>query len=189
MTVARLVTLGALEQLGEGSGYDITQHLSQKMIDRWTDIKPASIYHAIRQLEKEGAITVVAQTKEGRFPPKTIYTLTEAGRQQFDDLQAEAFLGLYPQFYGFKLALKFNTRRSAAEIAQFAIRAMAVIDGILASMDAYLGTLDPASAQYAADAFFIEHDRRLFLAEQQWIQEAAAWAGTTPTAAPAAVAQ
>src|SRR3712207_1893324 len=83
MMIARLVVLGSLDQLGQGSGYDIVQHLHRKMIDRWTDIKPASIYHAIKQLEKEQAIAIVMQTRDGLFPPKTIYALTEAGRHLF----------------------------------------------------------------------------------------------------------
>ena len=173
MTVVRLVVLGSLDQLGQGSGYDIVQHLQRKLIHRWTDIKPASIYHAIKQLEKEGALTVVTQTRDGLYPPKTIYALTDAGRRVFDTLQEEAFLGLFPLFYGFKLALKFNSRRSSEEIKHFATRATARIDAQLASMDAYLQTLDPTSAQYAYDAFFIDHDRQLFLAEKQWISAAA----------------
>jgi DNA-binding PadR family transcriptional regulator len=56
MSIAKLVVLGALEQLDCASGYDIMQELNRKMIDKWTDIKKASIYHALRQLEKEGAI-------------------------------------------------------------------------------------------------------------------------------------
>jgi hypothetical protein len=39
-------------------------------------------------------------------------------------MQAQAFLGLYPDYFGFKLALKFNVRRSAEEIADFADQAI-----------------------------------------------------------------
>lgn len=173
MTVVRLAVLGSLEQLGQGSGYDIVTDLNRKMVSRWADIKPASIYHAIRQLEKEGGLREVGQTREGRLPTKTIYAVTAAGRAMFDALQEEAFLGLFPQFYGFKIALKFNRRRSSADIRGYAERAIAVIDGQLAAMDAYLGGLDASGEQHAYDGFFIEHDRRLYLAEKQWIEEAA----------------
>jgi DNA-binding PadR family transcriptional regulator len=174
MTVVRLAVLGSLDQLGQGSGYDIVTDLNRKMVSRWADIKPASIYHAIRQLEKEGGISAVGQAREGRLPTKTIYAITALGRQMFDTLQEEAFLGLFPQFYGFKVALKFNMRRTSAEVRAMAERAIAAIDRQLAAMDAYLGGLDAAGEQHAYDGFFIEHDRRLYLAERQWIAEAAA---------------
>ena len=172
MNIAQFVVLGALEQLGQGSGYDVMQELAHKQLDRWVDIKAGSIYHAIRQLHKAGAIREVGQTREGQFPPKTIYEITDAGRQRFDELQEEAFLGLFPHFYGFKIALKFNTRRSVADIRELSEQAIAVIDAELAGREQYLRLLDPDSPQYAYDAFFIEHDRRLFEAEKAWIQKA-----------------
>lgn len=187
MNIPQFVVLGALEQIGHGSGYDLLQELNRKMIDRWIDIKTGSIYHAIKHLHKEGAIRAVEQTRTGAFPTKTIYAPTDAGRQRFDRLQEEAFLGLYPQFSGFKLALKFNTRRSAAEIVHFAELAIARIDGQLAAMDAYLRALDAASPQYAYDAFFIDHDRRLYEAEKAWIEAVVAqidWVRVSPKPAP-----
>lgn len=171
MSIVRLVVLGSLDQLRHGSGYDITQHLARGMIDRWTDIKPASIYHALRRLDKEGAIEAREHTRTGLYPEKTIYALTDAGRALQDQLQEQAFLGLFPLFLGFKVALKFNTRRSVDEIRRFAERAIERIDQQLAAMDAYLATLDRSSPHYAYDAFFIDHDRQLFLAERHWIHE------------------
>lgn len=172
MSIAKLVVLGELEQLGHAGGYDIMQELNRKMIDKWTDLKKASIYHALRQLEKEGAIRVVKQIKNNRFPVKTLYEITGEGQQLFDHLQAQAFLGLYPSFYGFKLALKFNIRLTITQIEQFAEQAIAVIDDQLTAMDAYLSTLDPSSRQYKTDAFFIEHDRQMFKTEKEWILNA-----------------
>ena len=173
MNVAQLVVLGALEQLGRAGGYDIVQELDRKMVHKWLDLKPGSIYHALRQLEKEDAIKPVEQTREGRYPTKTLFEITDKGRERFDILQEEAFLGVFPHFYGFKIALKFNTRRSGAEIEQLASRAVEAIDAHLVAMDTYLGTLDPSSRRHEEDSFFIEHDRRLYKAEKEWIQEAA----------------
>lgn len=173
MNVAQLVVLGALEQLGRAGGYDIVQELNRKMVHKWLDLKPGSIYHALRQLEKESAIEPVEQTREGRYPTKTIFEITAEGRERFDLLQEEAFLGVFPHFYGFKIALKFNTRRSAGEIEHLAERAVKAIDAHLTAMDEYLNTLDPSSQRQEEDAFFIEHDRRLYQAEKAWIQEAA----------------
>lgn len=176
MNVTKLVVLGALESIESGSGYDVMRELTQKMIHKWLDVKTGSVYYTLKQLAEEGAIREIAEVQEGKYPTKVIYEVTEQGRELFDTLQAEAFLGLFPHFYGFKVALKFNTRRSPEEIRQFAEQAVSRIDEQLAAMDRYLSTVDPTSPQYESDAFFIEHDRRLFLAEKQWIQEAATWA-------------
>lgn len=178
MNVSKMIVLGALEILDEASGYDVMQELKRKMVHRWLDVNTGSIYYALKQLLKSGAIVEVRVEREGDYPEKTIYALTDIGRNQFDELQAEAFKGLFPHFYGFKLALKFNQRRSGAEIAQLADEAIGRIDKTLAAMDAYLTTLDEAAWQYEFDGFFIEHDRRLYKEEKQWIIEAVAWANS-----------
>jgi len=172
MNIAKFVVFGALEHLGSASGYDIMQELDKQMVQKWTDIKSGSIYYALKQLRKEGAIKEVGQTKDGSFPTKTIFQVTDKGKDLFDALQEQAFLGLFPHFYGFKIALKFNTRRSNQEIKQFAERAIAVIDRQLAARDVYLDTIDESSRQYKTDMFYIEHDRRLYQVEKEWIQEA-----------------
>ncbi|AFH65527.1 PadR family transcriptional regulator [Paenibacillus caseinilyticus] len=171
MNIPQFVTLGALEQLGEGSGYDILQVLEQKKVNRWIGIKPGSIYHAIRQLQKEQYIQETKQMKGGPFPPKTMYEPTEAGRRYFDSLQELAFEGLYPSFYGFKLALKFNMRRSPEEIRSFADLALLKINRILGDMEAHLHSVEGQKEQHAYDLLFIEHERLLFEAEKAWIRQ------------------
>lgn len=172
LNVSKLLVLGALEQLGGGSGYDVLQELQCKMIHKWIDIKTGSIYYTLKQLQDAGAVHEIGQMQEGNYPTKAIFEVTLVGQQLFDDLQAEAFLGLFPRFYGFKVALKFNVRRSSVEIHAFAQQAVVIIDKHLAAMDTYLRTLAPDAPQRASDAFFIDHDRRLFEAEKAWIHAA-----------------
>ena len=83
------------------------------------------------------------RTKVGRYPDKTIFQITAKGKELFDSLQEKAFLGLFPYFYGFKIALKFNTRRSAEEIKKFAERAIDIIDQQFKAMaDFFKGYVD-----------------------------------------------
>jgi hypothetical protein len=112
----------------------------------------------------------VGRVKKGLFPTMTHYTLTDQGRKSFDEMQEQAFLGIYPLYFGFKLALKFNKRRTHAEIRQLASAAVDVIEKTLQGMDDYLNGLPASGIQKKSDAFFIEHDRMLMLAEKQWIQ-------------------
>jgi DNA-binding PadR family transcriptional regulator len=174
MNVSKLVVLGALDALGQGSGYDIDRYLHARMIHRWTDIKRASIYHALKTLAASGSVAETEVIQQGAYPEKTLYAVTDAGRAQFDRMQREAALGLFPKFYGFKLALKLNQRLDAAGVEALAAAAVARIDETLAGMDAYLNGL-PEGADRNLDARFIAHDQALFLAERRWILETTDW--------------
>ena len=94
--------------------------MEKNKIDKWTEIQKLSIYNAIKSLEKDKSILKVEELSSGRYPIKSIYAITKEGQAYFNDLQKEAFLGIFPKFYGFKIALKFNKRISKEEISAFA---------------------------------------------------------------------
>jgi DNA-binding PadR family transcriptional regulator len=172
MNVSRFVVLGALEELERASGYDVDRYLHDRMIHRWTDIKKASIYHALKALLKAGHVEVVDTVQSGGYPEKTLYSITAEGREAFLEMQREAALGLFPRFYGFKLALKFNRGRAQAQLEEMARDAVARIDQILAQMDRHMESVSGDARQSAFDRIFIEHDRELYLAERAWILRA-----------------
>ena len=173
MNISKFVVLGTLDLLSPASGYDIIRELEKKMISRWTNVKKGSIYHALKALNREGFIRETERLKQGAYPTSTLYSITEAGRREFDRMQSEAFLGLYPYYFGFKLALKFNVRRSAQEVVAYADKATEFIDAHIAGMDAYLDSLGKSDPRRESDAFFIEHDKMLLRQEKQWIRLAA----------------
>lgn len=171
MNVSKFLVLGTLGLNGESSGYDVVQYLRDTRVERWTDVKIGSIYYAVGKLREDGYIEEVRKERQGKQPEKTIYRITPEGEERFKSMQEEAFRGLYPHFYGFKLALKFNVHRSAEEIKPFAEEAINRIGEQLEAMDAYLDSLSD-SERRRRDAFFIAHDRRLFEAERDWIRDA-----------------
>ncbi len=175
MNISKFVVLGTLDRISPASGYDIIRELDRKMISRWTKVKKGSIYHALKTLNAQGLIRNTQRLKQGLYPTATWYEITAAGRAEFDRMQAQAFLGLYPDYFGFKLALKFNVRRSADEVAQFARQAIQNIHAILAGMDAYLKSLEAPDPRLQSDPIFLEHDRMLLRQEKKWIQMAVDW--------------
>lgn len=104
----------------EGSRYDLLTELEKKKVTNWINIKKGSIYFALNKLLIEGHIYEKEVIVSGLYPEKTIYQITDSGRIFFDKLQEKAFLGLFPYYYGFKMALKFNIRRTKKEILSFA---------------------------------------------------------------------
>lgn len=172
MNIAKFVVLGTLDQRSPASGYDIIRELEKKMISRWTNVKKGSIYHALKSLAKDEQIRETERIKQGLYPTMTLYEITDKGRDTFDKMQADAFMGLYPYYFGFKLALKFNVRKTADEVAVYARKAIEIIDAQFAGMDAYLESLPEFDPRRQTDAFFIEHDKMLLRAEKQWIEMA-----------------
>lgn len=172
MNIPKFIVLGTLDRISPASGYEIIRDLEKKMISRWTNVKKGSIYHALKTLNKDGLVVETDRLKQGLYPTSTLYTITDAGRAAFDRMQAVAFLGLYPNYLGFKLALKFNVRRSVKEIAAFGAKAVKIIDANLAGMEAYIESLAENDPRRITDPFFIEHDQMLLNQEKQWIQKA-----------------
>lgn len=169
MNIPKFIVLGALEAMGEASGYDIIRFAEKKMLHRWTRVKNGSIYNALKSLDQSGDVRLVERVKQGLFPTMTLYRITEQGRNTFDALQEECFKGLFPLHLGFKLGLKLNHRRTRAEIRQYADEAITIIDTMMKEAADYLETLPGASNQKSSDAFFIEHDRMLLREEKKWI--------------------
>ena len=168
MNLPKFLVLGALDSLKEGSGYDVKSELNKKQVENWTDIKSGSIYFAIKKLEADNMIKEIRKERDKNFPVKIIYSITEEGKKLFDKLQEEAFLGLYPQFYGFKLALKFNSRKTNTEIIEFGKMAVSRIDSIIKKMNSYNSESDNL---IFSDDFFIEHDILLYEQEKFWINK------------------
>lgn len=66
----------------------IQKLVEYRNISRWVKISTPSIYKKVIQLEEKGLIKGVTM-KEGKMPEKAVYSLTEAGEQQFEKLMME----------------------------------------------------------------------------------------------------
>jgi DNA-binding PadR family transcriptional regulator len=170
MNVAKFLVLGTLDQMVSASGYEIIRELDKKMVTHWTNVKKGSIYHALKALTKDEHIQETEKLKQGAFPTMTLYKINKTGQNLFDTMQKEAFLGLYPYFFGFKLALKFNSRLEANQIQKYADKAIKIIDINIARRDEYIASLPKSDPNLDSYSFFIEHDKMLFIQEKKWIQ-------------------
>ncbi|MEV7426100.1 MULTISPECIES: PadR family transcriptional regulator [unclassified Streptomyces] len=84
MSAIRLLVLSAVRQRGRAHGYQVRGDLEYWGAHEWSNAKPGSIYHALKQLAKQGLLLAheVAPSTVGG-PPRTEYELTEAGREEY----------------------------------------------------------------------------------------------------------
>ncbi|MEV6652674.1 PadR family transcriptional regulator [Streptomyces sp. NPDC051219] len=91
MSAIRLLVLGAVRQHGRAHGYQVRNDLEYWGAHEWSNAKPGSIYHALKQMAKQGLLHAheVAPSTVGG-PPRTEYTITEQGAEEFFRLLRDA---------------------------------------------------------------------------------------------------
>ncbi|CAM5526957.1 PadR family transcriptional regulator [Streptomyces fumanus] len=91
MSVIRLLVLGAVRQHGRAHGYQVRNDLEYWGAHEWSNAKPGSIYHALKQMAKQGLLRAheTAPSTAGG-PPRTEYEITERGTEEYFALLRES---------------------------------------------------------------------------------------------------
>ncbi|WP_028799087.1 PadR family transcriptional regulator [Streptomyces sp. 142MFCol3.1] len=93
MSAIRLLVLGAVRQHGRAHGYQVRNDLEYWGAHEWSNAKPGSIYHALKQMAKQGLLHAheIAPSTAGG-PPRTEYEITDAGTEEFLRLLRESLV-------------------------------------------------------------------------------------------------
>ncbi|KUN77406.1 transcriptional regulator [Streptomyces bungoensis] len=93
MSAIRLLVLGAVRQHGRAHGYQVRADLEYWGAHEWSNAKPGSIYHALKQMARQGLLHAheIAPSTAGG-PPRTEYELTEQGTAEYFALLREALV-------------------------------------------------------------------------------------------------
>lgn len=83
MSATRLLVLGGVRRSGRAHGYTVRRDLLSWGSDEWAHVNPGSIYHALRQLAKEGLLHAHDVEESDAGPPHVDYEITDAGREEF----------------------------------------------------------------------------------------------------------
>ncbi|MFF0728992.1 PadR family transcriptional regulator [Streptomyces sp. NPDC004134] len=91
MSATRLLVLGAVRRHGRAHGYQVRADLEYWGAHEWSNVKPGSIYHALKQMAKQGLLIAheVAPSTAGG-PPRTEYEMTAEGDAEYFRLLREA---------------------------------------------------------------------------------------------------
>lgn len=97
MSAIRLLVLGAVRQHGRAHGYQVRNDLEYWGAHEWSNAKPGSIYHALKQMAKQGLLLAheIAPSTAGG-PPRVEYEITGQGTEEYLSL-LRAYLTAYDQ--------------------------------------------------------------------------------------------
>ncbi|WP_097867766.1 PadR family transcriptional regulator [Streptomyces sp. rh34] len=91
MSAIRLLVLGAVRMHGRAHGYQVRNDLEYWGAHEWSNAKPGSIYHALKQMAKQGLLLAheTAPSTAGG-PPRTEYEVTDEGLAEYRALLRDA---------------------------------------------------------------------------------------------------
>jgi DNA-binding PadR family transcriptional regulator len=131
----RLVILGFLR--GRPLyGYEIKQMIEHVMGD-WTNIAFGSIYFALKKLAGEGFVEKVGTEQEGGRPSRTVYQITDAGRDEFIRLLREVWDNVERQTFDFDIGLSFMSALPTDEVKEYLRKRVAHLERTLEYLDAH----------------------------------------------------
>ncbi|MFC0004631.1 PadR family transcriptional regulator [Micromonospora siamensis] len=81
-----MMILGLVRWMQPVHGYDVRRELLSWSADKWANVQPGSIYHALRKLADEGLLRAVSTEQVGARPARTSYEVTPKGEEEFETL-------------------------------------------------------------------------------------------------------
>jgi DNA-binding PadR family transcriptional regulator len=81
-----MMILGLVQWMQPVHGYDVRRELLSWSADKWANVQPGSIYHALRKLTEEELLREVATEQVGARPARTTYEITDRGKAEFQSL-------------------------------------------------------------------------------------------------------
>ena len=139
---ARLLILGVLHR-GDFHPYEIKRRLEAAMVECYINVDVGTLYYAVRQLEKDGLISAIAQERVARGGMRTIYRITPGGRAEFRDGLHRQFDEEGPVSQTLYAALLFMHLADRAVVEDCLRRRIARLDDLIAKLQPIRESLAP----------------------------------------------
>ncbi len=105
MSSIRLYILDALARRGDMHGHQLRLLAEEEHVHLWTDISVGALYGALKRLAGEELVVVVRTEREGGYPERQVYGVTDAGRTVLADLHRDQLEQVWFRPDPFDLAL------------------------------------------------------------------------------------
>lgn len=168
MSTLRLLVLGVIRRSGTAHGYAVHRELMSWRVDTWTRVKPPSIYHAIKQMHREGLLAGSGPQSSPQGPARVAYGVTAAGESTFFDLLEAALQSPDIEEFGAGIAFMRCLPRK---------RVVALLDAQLATTDTIAAQLQEMKAEWpdAAEPPHAQHLlelwRTTFVSHAAWTRQ------------------
>jgi DNA-binding PadR family transcriptional regulator len=164
--VANPLAFAVLGSLTEQSmhPYEISTMLKTRGKDMSIKLNYGSLYSVVAALEKHGYVEAVETVRDGNRPERTVYAITEAGREEFADWLSELLGTPERQFSPLEAGLAYAAAFPPDKVA-------GLLEQRAKALDAEVEEIEGAHAAVAAAQlprmFWIESEFRLALVQAE----------------------
>jgi DNA-binding PadR family transcriptional regulator len=164
--------------------YEISTTLRSRGKEQSIKLNYGSLYSVVESLQKHGLIAARETTREGRRPERTVYEITAAGQEEFEDWLAELLSTPVRDFTSLEAGLSLMPGLPPAEVVRLLSERADRLRMDLRALDA---NLEVAVEKGLPDLFLVEsrYRRCLLTAELDFVSALArdigsgTFAGTT----------
>lgn len=170
--VSSPLALSILELLDERPmhPYEMASTMRERHHDEFIRLNFGTLYHTVDVLERKGWIVSVEREKEGRRPERTIYTLTDPGREVLNRTLGELLRKPMREYPQFAAGLMFMHHLSAGEAAGHLHERASLLDAHVAKLQHVLAELCKQGLTRLS-LIEIEHKIAALDAESKWVRK------------------
>ncbi len=165
------LALSILELLDEQPmhPYEMASKMRMRHHDEFIRLNFGTLYHSVEVLERNGWILPVEREKEGKRPERTIYKLTDSGRELLTTTLGELLRLPRKEYPHFAAGLMFMHHLTAEQAAAHLHERAGSLDVVIGKFEAVLAELLRRGVTRLA-LIEVEHKIAMLDAERKWVR-------------------
>jgi DNA-binding PadR family transcriptional regulator len=166
------LALSVLELLDERPmhPYELASTMRERHHDEFIRLNFGTLYHTVEMLERTGMIASGEREKEGRRPERTVYRLTEPGRELLVKVVSDIVARPTREYVNFAAGLMFMHRLDAPQAAQLLTERVTALGATAEKLTKIMGELHAGGVTRLA-LIELEHKIAMLKAERDWVRK------------------
>jgi DNA-binding PadR family transcriptional regulator len=139
--VANLLALAVLATVHERPmhRYEMASIMRARGKDQDMPIKWGSLYTVVQNMERHGFLEIIGTTRQGARPERTVYQITEAGKQELVDWTRELISSPHAEHPRFVAGLSVLAALPPHEAIELLQTRLGVLEGVITAQQAAIG--------------------------------------------------
>lgn len=148
--------------------YELASTMRDRHMDEFIRLNFGSLYHTMEVLERSGWVVSAEREKNGRRPERTVYQLTESGRDVMVRVISDSLAQPRREYPHFAAGLMFMHHLDAAEAAGHLQARAASLAAVITKLSRILTELQAHGLKRLA-LVELEHKIAILEAERAWV--------------------